>query len=208
MAQEKYDGDYWDSLWSRTIEQQAEKVALREPHSYLTEIAAELPPGCALDAGCGHGVETRWLVARGWKVKAVDFSLTALEYGKAAARDDGDAISDRIEWVQVDLGGWTPEPAKFDLVVSLYVHIAGQVAGMVERLAEGVMPGGTLLMVGHRPIDPTTGAKTSAADQNQVSVEAAKTVLAPPEWELKVAEERPRAHGQGVDAVILARRNN
>jgi len=31
---------------------------------------------------------------------------------------------------------------------------------MVQRLAAGVAPGGTLFMVGHRPIDPTTGGKT------------------------------------------------
>lgn len=203
---DKYDGDYWDQLWSSTIERHADKVASRKPNSYLTEIAAELRPGRALDAGCGHGVEARWLAARGWQVTAADFARPALEYGEALARNDGKAISERIEWVQADLGSWTPAPAQFDLVVSLYVHVAGRVTDTVERLAFGVVRGGLLLMVGHRPIDPTTGAKTRAAEQNQVSIEDAQAALAPSEWEMLIAEGRSRADGQGVDAVVLARR--
>lgn len=207
MAEDKYDGAYWDRLWSSTIEQHSEKIASRQPNSHLTEIASELSPGRALDAGCGHGVEARWLAARGWQVSAVDVALPALEYGEETARNDGDAIANRIEWVQAELGRWTPTPAKFDLVLSLYVHVAAQVTDAVIRLAEGVVPGGLLLMVGHRPIDPKTGAKTRAAEQNQISVEEAKAAPAHSEWELLLAEERSRADGQGADAVVLARRN-
>jgi hypothetical protein len=93
------------------------------------------------------------------------------------------------------------------LVVCLYVHIAGSVEEMLLRMAQGVAPGGTLFMVGHRPIDPASGNATAAANQTQVSVEAAAATLDAAEWELVVAEERPRAvAGSGVDAVIRARR--
>jgi hypothetical protein len=84
---------------------------------------------------------------------------------------------------------------------------AGSVRGMVGRMANGVAPGGTLFLVGHRPIDPNTGAATAAANQTQVSVDAAKAALDSKVWELVVAEERPRAvAGSGVDALIRARR--
>jgi hypothetical protein len=77
---------------------------------------------------------------------------------------------------------------------------------MVRRMASGVAPGGTLLMVGHRPIDPATGAATPAAGQVQVSVEQALVALDPGRWEILIAEDRPRATiGSGVDAVICAR---
>jgi len=57
-------------------------------------------------------------------------------------------------------------------------------------------------MVGHRPIDPTTGAATAAAGQVQVSVESAVAALDPRRWELVVAEERPRPFAStGVDTV-------
>ncbi len=79
---------------------------------------------------------------------------------------------------------------------------------MVQRLASAVAPGGTLFMVGHRPIDPTTGAETAAAGQLQVSVEAAVAALDPRRWTWLVAEDRPRPiAGTGVDAVIRARRH-
>lgn len=74
-------------------------------------------------------------------------------------------------------------------------------------MANGVAPGGTLFLVGHRPVDPTTGAATAAANQVQVSVEGAASALDSKVWEIVVAEERPRAAaGTGVDAVIRARR--
>ncbi|MGA9352972.1 MAG: hypothetical protein WBV46_04730 [Terriglobales bacterium] len=62
-------------------------------------------------------------------------------------------------------------------------------------------------MVGHSPINPTTGAATAAAGQVQVSVESAAAALDPSRWELIVAEERPRpVADSGVDALIRARR--
>ena len=119
----------------------------------------------------------------------------------------GSDIAERIDWIESDLATWTPEPGHYDLVVCLYVHVAGSVEDMVRHMANGVAPGGTLFLVGHRPIDPATGAPTAAANQVQVSVEAAVAALDPNLWELLVAEERPRAAaGTGVDAVIRARR--
>ena len=89
----------------------------------------------------------------------------------------------------------------------MYVHVAGSVKEMVRRIGAGVAPGGTLLLVGHRPVDPATGAATPAAGQVQVSVETATSALNHHRWEVDVAEDRPRAAtGTGVDAVISARR--
>jgi hypothetical protein len=100
-----------------------------------------------------------------------------------------------------------PDVGAYDLVTSLYVHVSGSVEEMVARLATGVAPGGTMLLVGHLPIDPVTGAETPAAGQVQVTVEAVVAVLDAQHWELSIAEERPRAvAGSGFDAVICARR--
>ncbi|MES1244392.1 MAG: class I SAM-dependent methyltransferase [Acidobacteriota bacterium] len=169
--------------------------------------AADLPLGRALDAGCGHGADALWLAAQGWQVTAVDFSAAALAHGRSMAEAAGSDIAERIDWIESDLATWTAEPEYYDLVVCLYVHVAGSVEDMVRRMASGVAPGGTLFLVGHRPIDPGTGAATAAADQVQVSVEGAVAALDSEVWELVVAEERPRAAARtGVDAVIRARR--
>lgn len=207
MTKPSFDQDFWEQLWSKTLREHADKVARRPPNAHLITEAAELPPGHALDAGCGHGADTLWLAARGWRVTAVDFSPAALAHGSAMAAAAGADIAERIEWIEGDLATWTPQPQRYDLVLSLYVHVAGSVEEMVRRMAGAVAPGGTLLLVGHRPIDPRTGAPTAAASQVQVSVEEAIAALDPEAWEFLVAEERPRAAaGTGVDAVIRARR--
>jgi SAM-dependent methyltransferase len=139
-------------------------------------------------------------------VTAVDVSASALDHARSTAEAAGEAISERIDWVRADLTSWAPRPGGYDLVVSLYVYVPDAVEAMVRRLASGVAPGGTLLLVGHQPIDPATGAATEAAGQVQISVETAVGVLPPSEWTLVIAEDRPRTAGSGVDAVIRAQR--
>jgi SAM-dependent methyltransferase len=202
-----YDQTYWERLWEQTLREHPDKVAQRPPSAHLVAAIGGLPPGRALDAGCGHGAETLWLAANGWHVTAVDFSASALAHARSVAESLGPDIAERITWVEGDLAVWAPPSDRFDLVVCLYVHIAGSVDDMVSRMAKGVAPGGTLFLVGHRPIDPATGTPTAAASQVQVSVESAVAALDPPPWKIVVAEERQRtAAGTGVDAVILARR--
>lgn len=207
MTSPKFDQEFWQQLWSKTLREHGDKIAKRPPNAHLTAEVAGSTPGKALDAGCGHGAETLWLAGHGWQVTAIDFSAVALAHGRATAEVLGAPIAQRIEWLEGDLATWTAERARYDLVVCLYVHVAGSVEEMIQRMASAVAAGGTLLLVGHRPIDPETGAATAAASQVQVSVEAARAALDPAEWELLVAEERPRAvAGTGVDAVIRARR--
>jgi SAM-dependent methyltransferase len=202
----EHDRASWNRRWSRALREHGDRVAQRAPNAHLTAELAGLRPGRALDAGCGHGSDALWLAARGWRVTAVDFAATALARARSTAQAMGAGVAERVEWVEADLATWTPERDAYDLVVCLYVHVAGSVEEMVKRMAAGVAPGGTLFLVGHRPFDPATGAPTPAAGQVQVSVEAARAALGAERWELVVAEERPRATaGTGVDAVIRAR---
>ena len=201
------DRRFWDRRWSEVLRDHAAQIAQRPPSAYLTATVDGLVPGRALDAGCGHGAEALWLAGHGWRVTAVDFSPAALAHGRSTAAALGADIADRIDWVEGDLAAWAPEAGAYDLVTSLYVHVAGAVEEMVARLAAGVAPGGTLLLVGHLPIDPLTGSETPAAGQVQVTVEAAGAALDGRRWELAIAEDRPRAAaGTGFDAVICARR--
>ena len=192
----EHDSDTWEQRWTRALESHGDRVAQRPPNAHLTGAAADLPPGRALDAGCGHGSDTLWLAARGWRVTALDFSTTALDFARRTAEAMGPEVAGRVDWVEADLGTWTPSPGGYDLVVCLYVHVAGSVEEMVRRMASGVTPGGTLFMVGHHP-----------TDQVQVTVEAARAALPAAEWDLLVAEDRERERaGSGVDAVVRARR--
>jgi len=199
------DQEGWERRWAQVIASQPEKVAGRPPSSHLLTELEALSPGRALDAGCGHGAETILLATSGWTVTAVDFSASALEQARATARARGEDVAGRITWIQADLGDWVPPEGSFDLVVCLYLHVAGSVGELVTRLAAGVAPGGSLLMVGHLPVDPETGEPTMAAGQVQVGVGDVVDILDPEDWSVVVAEERRRAAaGSGVDAVVRA----
>jgi SAM-dependent methyltransferase len=203
----RFDRDFWDGRWSEVLREHATQVAQRPPNAYLTAVAGELTQGRALDAGCGNGTEALWLASRGWRVTAVDFSAPALAHGRSSAESLGPEVTARLEWVEGDLGVWAPAVDHYEFVSSLFVHVAGAVDEMVARLAAGVAPGGTLLLVGHLPIDPLTGVETPAAGQVQVTVEDAVAVLDGSRWELSIAENLARTvAGSGFDAVICAQR--
>jgi SAM-dependent methyltransferase len=204
VTDEPFDRDFWEGRWAQALREQPDVVASRPPNAHLLAEIGDVTPGRALDAGCGHGAEAIWLAASGWRVTAVDFSVTALEHARATAEAVGADVAQRIEWVESDLGSWQPPRRSFDLVICLYVHVAGSVREMVARLATGVALGGTLLLVGHLAVDPATGEPTPAAGQVQVTVDDAVAALDAREWNIVSAEERDRAGGTGVDAVVRA----
>jgi len=73
------------------------------PNTHLVSEAADLAPGNALDVGTGEGADAVWLAERGWRVTATDISTVALDRGAGHAREAGDAVAARIDWLQADL---------------------------------------------------------------------------------------------------------
>ena len=170
MTDETFDRNSWERRWAQALRESPEKLANRLPNAHLLAEVRDLRPGLALDAGCGHWSEAIWLATSGWRVTAVDFSATALDYGRSTAHAVGADVAERIEWMEGDLGSWTHHP--FDLVSCLYVHVAGSVVEMVSRLGTGVALGGTLLLVGHRPTDPVSmrlSARSASASSRRHS---------------------------------------
>jgi SAM-dependent methyltransferase len=205
MAGDSFGRSGWQNRWEQVRATAGEHVARMPPSALLVQLTADLEPGRALDTGCGHGAEAVWLAQQGWQVTAIDFSATALDFGRARARMAGPSVEGRIEWVEGDLGFRTPAAETFDLVVSLYVHVAGSMTEALVCLGGGVAPGGRLLLVGHQPRDPATGEATPAAGQRQVSLADVHEALKPEHWRIEHAEERRRPDPtSGVDAVIRA----
>ncbi|MEU4667657.1 methyltransferase domain-containing protein [Amycolatopsis sp. NPDC023774] len=83
-----------------------------EPNGVLVAEAAELPPGEALDVGCGEGVDAVWPARRGWRVTAVDVAETALRRGAAAGAD----VAGRVAWTRANLSTAGLAAGVFDLV--------------------------------------------------------------------------------------------
>jgi SAM-dependent methyltransferase len=120
------------------------------PNALLVREVDGLPPGTALDLGCGEGGDAIWLAGHGWQVTAVDVAATALRRGAEHAREAG--VAERIRWERHDLSRSFPD-GSFDLVSAQFLHspvaVDGERETILRRAAAAVAPGGVLLVVGH-----------------------------------------------------------
>ncbi len=163
-----------------------------EPNATLVSEAGPLPPGRALDPGCGEGADAVWLAARGWDVVAVDIAATALERGARAARAAGDEVAERVTWARRDLSSWHPAPRGFDLVAAHFIHVTPeQRAPLLARWEAALAPGGTLLVVAHSPLDLETGLRRPPDPALYATAEDMAASLGG-EVEVVTALERPR----------------
>ena len=194
--EERYSGD---RVWSGRVNVQ------------LAAEAPSLEPGRALDVGCGEGGDAIWLASQGWEVTAVDFAEAALARTAEHAREAG--VGDRVDTRRVDVRTFEPAGETWDLVTSHFFHLPdGAMPDVVRRLASGVAPGGTLLVVGHAPSDLHTGLRHG----HHSFMHTAEQLLPALDdgWEVEVCESRPRtqAHpetGEEIDiadTVLRARR--
>ncbi|MEU8300445.1 FAD-dependent oxidoreductase [Micromonospora sp. NPDC048909] len=184
------------------------------PNAQLVTEAAELTPGRALDVGSGEGADAVWLAERGWQVTAVDISTVALQRAAEHADAAGAEVAARIDWTHRDLREKPPTEAGYDLVSSHFMHLPGdERRELFARLAAAVAPGGTLLIVGHHPLDLRTTAHRMHLPEMMYTGEELAAALDPGAWEVRAAEARPRAakdpDGRDItihDAVLVARR--
>ena len=190
--EERYRGSV--ALWSGRV------------NPSLVAEAAGLGPGRALDVGCGEGGDVLWLAGQGWQVTGLDWSQVALD--RAAEHAAAAGLTERVEWLQEDGDSWQPPHAAYDLVSAHFLHPrAPQRGPLLARLAAAVVPGGTLLWVGH----PYNQERADAwgADRFATASEVAAD-LDPAAWEVIVAENRPRQSGEDGhhegEEVLRARR--
>ncbi|MGH9278008.1 MAG: class I SAM-dependent methyltransferase [Acidimicrobiales bacterium] len=127
-----------------------------DPTPFLGVELAGLPPGRALDLGAGEGRNAIWLAQRGWRVTAVDFSDVALD--RAGRLAEGAGVAAAITWVDADIEGFDTDPAVYDLVLIMFVHLPEHGRqGMLARAVRALAPGGTILIVGYDRTNATEG---------------------------------------------------
>lgn len=198
---------FWDDRYG-----QSEQVWSGNPNQRLVEEVAGLPPGAALDLGCGEGADAVWLAEQGWRVVATDVSATALQRAAKAAAARG--VEDRIDWQRHDLGSSFPQ-GEFDLVVAAYLlsPVALSRAAILRSAASAVRPGGCLVILGHRTAPPWADHHGRTVHFATFEEELASLDLPPLEWAVEVADEYERAvtapdgtPGTRVDTVLRLRR--
>ncbi|MFJ2175011.1 SAM-dependent methyltransferase [Streptomyces sp. NPDC087851] len=136
--------EFWDGRYGVS-----ERIWSGEPNTVLVRETTGLPPGRALDLGCGEGADAVWLAERGWHVTATDISRVAL--GRAARHAADAGVADRIDWQWHDLTATFPTGG-FDLVSAHFLHSPSEEfprERILRAAAASVAPGGTLLIVGH-----------------------------------------------------------
>ena len=194
----------WDDRYATT-----ELIWGAEPNQFLVREVADLPAGTALDLATGEGRNAIWLARRGWEVTGVDFSAVALSKGREIAAD----LEVSIEWVEADVTRYEPEPAAYDLVTILYLHLERPARRKALAAASrAVAPGGTLLIVGH-DLDNLTRGYGGPQDPTRlwVAAEAVEEIVG---LEIEQAGQVVRlvdtdaGSVEAIDTLIRARRGD
>ena len=176
----------------------------------LAEIAEDLPPGTALDLGCGGGGDALWLAERGWRVTAVDISANAVR----RLAETADARGLPVTAVRVDLAEDFPGGG-FDLVSAQYFHtpFALPRAEVLRTAAHALRPGGRLVVVDHGSTAPWSWHQDPDVHFPTPDEVYAELALDQGGWEVDRADmPSRRATGPGgqkatvVDNVLVVRR--
>jgi SAM-dependent methyltransferase len=203
---ELYSQETWDTRYAGS-----DRVWSGNPNQRLVEQVAGLPAGDALDVGAGEGADAVWLATQGWQVAALDVSTVALGRTEAHAAEAG--VSDRVRTVHHDLFTDPAVPGTYDLVSAQFWHPpAERLAETVRSFCDAVRPGGHLLVVGHHPVDLSTGLRTAHGQPERLFTPDQVVAALPQQgWEVVVAQaqERPATGPEGrpttlTDTVVHA----
>ena len=192
----------WDARYAA-----GERIWSGRPNPALVTEASALPPGRALDVGCGEGADAVWLAARGWDVTALDVSRVALE--RAARHAEQTGVD--VRWWHHGLAD-APLPAgAFELVSAHYPVLRRTPGADAEHALRGaVAPGGVLLVVHHADVDADHARAQGFDPADYVGPDDVAAVLGR-DWRVEVHERRPRgvptgAGGRQVDDLVLRAR--
>jgi SAM-dependent methyltransferase len=193
----------WDARYA-----EVDRVWSGNPNGALVTEVAGLPPGRALDIGCGEGADAVWLARHGWDVTALDVSQVALQRAALHAEQAGV----QVRWLHAGLLDASLSPGGFDLVSAQYPVLRRSPTNEAERaLLAAVAPGGVLLVVHHADID-AQDARARGFDPADYVQPAQVAAVLDDDWQLEVDETRPRTvetgagAGHSVDQVLRARR--
>jgi SAM-dependent methyltransferase len=146
------DKQQWDERYAG-----AEFEWSMHPNQFVAAELADLPPGRALDLAAGEGRNSVWLAERGWSVTAVDFSRVGLDKGRALGAARGVA-NGQVDWVVADLSEYEPAREAYELVLIAYFQVDQALrARVLAGAASALVPGGTLLVIGHDLTNLTEG---------------------------------------------------
>lgn len=127
-------------FWNQSYQDNPQEALV--PDRILVHEIKDLPPGKALDLGCGSGMNALMLAQKGWSVLGLDWSDIAIHIACHTANEKG--IEARFEVVDTTL--WQPQE-QFDLVISTYALPGGEdTKKVLQNALKALAPGGTLII--------------------------------------------------------------
>ena len=181
-----------------------DQAADAEPLPLLTAAVAGVPPGRALDLGCGTGRHAVWLAERGWRVDAVDGAAAGIELLLARAARAGcrERIRPHVADLEADPPAFVIAEDAYDLIVDcFFLH-----RPLFAAIRRGVRPGRLLVAALHLPAPGAERGHSYVLEPGELEKLATGWG-----WSLLHSEERGPGgggaadHGLGV-AEIVARR--
>lgn len=115
-----------------------------EPNRWVVECEPRLQRSARiLVPGDGEGRNGVYLARQGHDVTSMDMAASGLIKASALAKETGVALTT----LQADLAEWAPEPASYDAVVLVFLHLPPTIRARVHKsLAASVKPGGSLVI--------------------------------------------------------------
>jgi SAM-dependent methyltransferase len=201
----RVDRQQWDARYSG-----AEYEWSMHPNLFVAAELDGVPPGRALDLAAGEGRNSVWLAERGWRVTAVDFSRVGLDKGRKLSAAHGVADG-QVDWIVADLSEYPLPRSSYDLVLIAYLQVSAALrARVLAGAAAALVPGGTLLVVGHDLANLAEGTGGPSSPDVLYTPEAITEAL--PGLRIIRAErvrrpvERDGTHATAVDTLVRAER--
>ncbi|MEO3785031.1 class I SAM-dependent methyltransferase [Actinocorallia sp. B10E7] len=189
------DSEDWDRKYA-----EQEMLWSLEPNRFVASELAGLPPGRALDLACGEGRNALWLAARGWRVRAVDFSPMAIARAKELDPEGS------VEWEVADLTSYPFPSAEEDLVLVSYLHLPpAQMRPLLRDAARALAPGGVFFFIGHDLKNLTDGVGGPQDPEILHTPEAVADALSGLEVVRAESVTRPVGERTAVDTLVTAK---
>ena len=133
---EEMDSKFWNAEYVEN----PERAGIED--RILEDEVEGLPPGTALDLGCGTGKNILKLAEQGWSVTGVDWAERAVEIARESAED----MNADAKFIVADITTWKPDRT-YDLVFSSYSLPTGEDRRNVLSTAAAALTGGGTLLI-------------------------------------------------------------
>jgi len=124
----------------------------KTPNAFLTRVVSDLKPGRAVDVSMGQGRNSLFLAETGWDVTGFDVATEGLRIARERADKSGLKITTvRATHQDFDFGR-----DRWDLVVMTYSQAPTNRPEFIQRIYDGLKPGGLVLVEDSEGSHPRT----------------------------------------------------